>query len=270
MRAVSREVNVTENNPNEGRAHDVGRRPSPPEVVERGAPVDGAPQTLDRRLFFQLQVFTDCFDAQAVVKAVRTSGLESVVYLNLNDPRGVGVLVMSEDPARFAGQAREMMLRPPFASLTPVPDFTMIGRTYSIGREADLEDWLLRKPKRNALNPDYPWAVWYPLRRIGAFNRVPRDEQGKMMLEHAMIGMSYGEAGHAYDIRLECHGIDRDDNEFVLGLVGANLHRLSKLVKDMRRTRQTSEFMEKMGPFFVGRAVWQSPMPQGVSERPAY
>jgi hypothetical protein len=29
----------------------------------------------------------------------------------------------------------------------------------------------------------------------------------------------------------------------------------------MRRTRQTSEFMEKMGPFFVGRALWQSPKP---------
>jgi len=108
------------------------------------------------------------------------------------------------------------------------------------------------------------------LARTGAFNRLSRDEQGKMMIEHAMIGMSYGEAGHAFDIRLECHGIDRNDNEFVLGLVSGKLHRLSRLVKDMRRTRQTAEFMEKMGPFFIGRAIWQSPMPPGQASRPAY
>jgi chlorite dismutase len=243
------------------------KRPSPPEVFEQGAPIDGVPQTLDRRLYFQLQAFTDGFSADEVVRAVRASGLETVVYADLNDPRGVGVLVMAEDPEIFAGAAREMFLRPPFTSLTPRPDFTMIGRTYSIGREADLEDWLLRKSKRNALNPAFPWAIWYPLRRTGAFNRLSRDEQGKMMIEHATIGMSYGEAGYAFDIRLECHGLDRDDNEFVLGLVSANLHRLSRLVKDMRRTRQTAEFMEKMGPFFVGRALWQSPMPPGASKR---
>jgi chlorite dismutase len=263
-------VTVTENKPGDTRTHEVGRRPSPPELAEQGAAVDGVPQTLDKRLFFQLQVFTHCFDADEVVRAARASGLEMVVYLNLNDARGIGLLFMSEDPETFAGAAREMLLRPPFAALTPLHDYTMLGRTYSIGRETDLEDWLLRKSRRNALNPAYPWAVWYPLRRTGAFNRLSRDEQGKMMLEHAMIGISYGEAGHAFDIRLECHGIDRDDNEFVLGLVSGNLHRLSRLVKDMRRTRQTSEFMEKMGPFFIGRAIWQSPMPAGEARRPAY
>jgi chlorite dismutase len=238
--------------------------------MEHGASRDGVPQTIDRRLFFQLHVFTGCADPSDAVRAARASGLETVIYLNLNDPLGIGVLLMDEAPEALAGPAREMLSRPPFLDYTPLPDFTMIGRTYSIGREQDLEDWLLRKPKRNALNPDYPWAVWYPLKRIGAFNRLSRDEQGKMMLEHAMIGMSYGEAGLAFDIRLECHGLDRDDNEFVLGLVSGNLHRLSRLVKDMRRTRQTSEFMEKMGPFFVGRAIWQSPMPAGSSQRPAY
>lgn len=137
----------------------------------------------------------------------------------------------------------------------------MIGRTYSSGREADLEDFLLRKVPRNVLSPDCPWAVWYPLRRIGAFNQLPRAEQGKILMEHGMLGRRYGEAGHAADVRLECHGLDRDDNEFVIGLVGRELHPLSRLVKDMRSTRQTSEFIQKMGPFFVGRALYQSPLP---------
>jgi chlorite dismutase len=30
------------------------------------------------------------------------------------------------------------------------------------------------------------------------------------------------------------------------------------VVQSMRQTRQTAEFMDKMGPFFVGRAVLRS------------
>ncbi len=64
-----------------------------PDRVEHGATVRGEPQTLDTRLFVQLHVFTDCIDTGAVVSAVRDSELEAVVYANLNDPRGVGVVL---------------------------------------------------------------------------------------------------------------------------------------------------------------------------------
>jgi chlorite dismutase len=64
--------------------------------------------------------------------------------------------------------------------------------------------------------------------------------------------MAYGAQGLAHDIRLACHGLDAGDNEFVIGLVGPTLHPLSHLVQAMRRTRQTSEYIAKMGPFFVG------------------
>ena len=231
------------------------------DLLEHGAPREGEPQALDARLFLQLQIFTGCPDSAPLVQAIKESGLEAVVYANLNDPRGVGVLLISEDPEEFV-TARRLFLESPWSDLTPLPEFTMIGRSYAAGREKDLEDWLLYKPRRNALGPDNAWAIWYPLRRIGAFNRLARAEQGKMMAEHALIGRAYGEAGHALDIRLECHGLDRDDNEFVLGILGAKLYPLSKLIKDMRSTRQTSEFMEKMGPFFVGRAIYQSPIPE--------
>ena len=43
----------------------------------------------------------------------------------------------------------------------------------------------------------------------------------------------------------------------MIGLVGKDLHPLSHVVQAMRRTRQTSEFIAQMGPFFVGRAVFQ-------------
>ena len=230
-----------------------------PDPLEHGMAVEGKPQSLDARLFMQLQVFTGCTDTESAVAAVRKSGLQAVVYAGVNDPRGVGVLLMDEDPGLFVGAGRDLLTAEPFRSLEPLPAFTMTGRSYAVGREKDLRDWLLVHPRRNALNPKNAWAIWYPLRRIGAFNRLPHTEQAKMMGEHAFIGRSYGEAGLASDIRLECHGLDRDDNEFVLGILGARLDALSKLIKDMRLTRQTSEYMEKMGPFFVGRVLHQSP-----------
>ena len=65
----------------------------------------------------------------------------------------------------------------------------------------------------------------------------------------------------ARDVRLACHGLDPNDNDFIAGLVGKELHPLSAVVQRMRSTRQTAEFIEKLGPFFVGRAVWQSAGP---------
>ena len=232
----------------------------PPDLLEHGTPVRGEPQTLDTRLFVQLHVFTECLDIEPAIEAVKESGLSAAVYANLNDPRGIGVVVMDEDPTVFAGPARALLTAQPFAELVPVPAFTMLGRTYAQGREPNLRDFLLEKVPRNVLNPHYPWAIWYPLRRTGPYNRLPRVEQGRIMMEHGMLGRRYGEAGYAVDVRLECHGIDRDDNEFVIGLIGPELFPLSKLIKDMRTTRQTAEFIQGMGPFFVGKVLYQAPL----------
>ena len=74
-----------------------------------------------------------------------------------------------------------------------------------------------------------------------------------------MLGRTYGEADLAHDVRLACHGLDTHDNDFVIGLVGRELHPLSHLVQTMRRTAQTAEFIQTLGPFFVGHALWRSP-----------
>jgi len=58
-------------------------------------------------------------------------------------------------------------------------------------------------------------------------------------------------------VRLACFGMDKNDNDFVIGLIGKELYPLSACVQAMRRTRQTSTLMEHMGPFFIGKAVWQ-------------
>jgi Chlorite dismutase len=225
------------------------------DVRERGA--DG--QMSDRRLFMQLSVFGGCLDVKPLVQALESSRIEGTLYQDLNDARGVGVLAMSEDPLFFVTGLREVLTADAFAGLAQKHWLTMFGRTYAAGFETDLDDWLLRRPRRAALNPAWPWAIWYPLRRTGAFGRLSPQEQGSVIREHSVLGRAYGDADLAHDVRLACHGLDVHDNDFVIGLVGRELHPLSHLVQAMRKTVQTSQYIQALGPFFVGHALWQSP-----------
>jgi hypothetical protein len=225
------------------------------DVRERGA----NQQTSDRRLYVQLQVFGGCSDPKPLVRALEASRVEGALYADVNDPRGVGVLAMSEAPIFFVSGARDLFNGEPFGGLPRRSDLTMFGRTYASGFEADLDEWLLRRPRRTALNPAWPWAVWYPLRRTGAFGRLSPKEQGEIIREHSVLGHAYGDADLAHDIRLACHGLDARDNDFVIGLVGRELHPLSHLVQAMRKTVQTSQYIQTLGPFFIGHALWQSP-----------
>jgi hypothetical protein len=226
------------------------------DVRERGA----QGQVTDRRLYVQLQVLTGCGDVKPLVRAMEGSRLEGVLYQDVNDPRGVGVLSMSENPAFFVTGLRELLNADPFAGLTQRQEFTMFGRTYASGFESDVEDWLLARPRRTALNTAWPWGIWYPLRRTGAFARLSGQEQGGIIREHSVLGHAYGDADLAHDVRLACHGLDVHDNDFVIGLVGRELHPLSHLVQAMRKTSQTSQYLQSLGPFFIGHALWQSPL----------
>lgn len=218
-------------------------------------------QVLDRRLFMHLQVFGGCLDPGKLSSSLNQGQVQAVLYQDMNDPRGVGLLTMHEDPAFFVTKLRDLVNTDPFHSLSQRLEFTMMGRSYSSGYEQDLEDWLLHKPRRTALNPAWPWAIWYPLRRTGTFAKLTPQEQGGILREHGTIGRAYGDADLAHDIRLACHGLDAHDNDFLIGLIGKDLHPLSHIVQTMRKTRQTSEFIQSLGPFFVGHVLWQSPTP---------
>lgn len=230
------------------------------DLRERGGVKEGQPQLSDRRLFMALHAWTGCRDAKPLADALARSGLDCVLYEELADPLGVAVLAMTESADALVETLRPVLARAPFADLTPKPEFSMLGRTYALGYEPQLEDWLLKRPRRVTLDPQTPWAVWYPLRRSGAFARLPRPEQQEILKEHGIIGRRFGDAGHALDIRLACHGLDKNDNDFVIGLIGKELAPLSQLVEHMRPTVQTSEYLSNLGPFFVGRAAWRSPV----------
>jgi chlorite dismutase len=234
------------------------RGPEPPDLSEKGGNKNGEPQRSNDRLFMQLLAFGGCGDTAALVTALQQSGLDGVLYEDVNDPRGVALLTFSPTPGLFLDRVRPLLNHGPFASLTQKPEYTMLGRTYSLGYEPDLNDTLLERPRRTVLNRDWTWAVWYPLRRSGRFAQLPAEEQRVILAEHGTIGMAFGVGDYAHDIRLACHGLDKEDNDFVIGLIGKELFPLSAIVQTMRKTQQTSLYLERLGPFFVGRAIWQS------------
>jgi hypothetical protein len=239
------------------------KQPGLPEidVLEYGGKRDGVRQSLDRRLFMQLLVLDVPAGRNADETAKRLADIcardrvAAVVYADTMSPRGLGLLTWSEDPAHFVRKVRPLFVEDGVAQAALRPDFAMIGRSYATGHEPDLEWTVLRRPIENVMQTAYPWHVWYPLRRTAAFARLDPHEQSQILREHAQIGMAYGAKELAHDVRLACYGLDAADNEFVIGLVGPELHPLSHLVQAMRKTRQTSEFIDKMGPFFVGHAL---------------
>jgi hypothetical protein len=231
------------------------------EINELAGHHQGNPRSLPSRLFMQLLVYrvSDEQHPDAVINRAASvfeaNKVPGVIYRDANDPRSIGVLTWSEQPEHFVTTVRSALLE--LKGITLRDDFTMFGRTYATGYEDDLEHWLIKRPVLNATNEKYRWAVWYPLRRNGAFEALASKEQAGILREHAAIGRAYGEQDLATDIRLACHGIDAQDNEFLLGILSKDLHPLSHLVQRMRKTQQTSMYIQHMGPFFVGYVAWQ-------------
>jgi chlorite dismutase len=227
------------------------------DLSEKGKDRAGGTISLDRRLFMQLLAFTAAYDTATLTEALALADLQAVLYADLNDPYGVALLTFSPEPDYFIDDVRPFLNQEPFHSLAPHPELTMLGRTYTIGYEADLERVLIHRPIERVTNPAWPWAVWYPLRRSGSFEQLSAKEQQVILMEHGGIGRSYSEADYVHDVRLACHGLGTEDNDFIVGLIGKDLYPLSQMVQRMRKTKQTSLYLEKLGPFFIGKAIWQ-------------
>ena len=225
------------------------------DLREKGRGADGETIALDRRLFMQLFAYGGVKNTPVLSDALNASGLPHVLYADVNDPHGVGLLTFGESPDHFLDTVHPLLQTAPFDELQPKPELTMFGRTYAIGYEQDLEHTLITRPIERVTNPDTPWAIWYPLRRKGTFINLPPQEQRTILMEHGGIGRAFGRAGYGGDIRLACYGLDKYDNDFVVGLIGPELYPLSAIVERMRKTKQTSQYLESLGPFFIGKQI---------------
>lgn len=228
------------------------------DIREKGRSPSGEVITSERRLYMQFMAFGQVQDQQSVIDALAATSFQGALYVDLNDPYGIGLIATAESPDYFITEWRDLLRRAPFTDLAPKPEYTMFGRTYALGYEPDLDETLVTRPRSRVVDPKLPWVVWYPLRRAGTFEQLSAQEQNVILMEHGGIGRAFGRAGLGYDVRLACHGLDQHDNDFVVGLVGPELLPLSLIVQRMRKTKQTSLHLERLGPFFIGKVAWQS------------
>jgi chlorite dismutase len=120
---------------------DKGRaRIEPPDLSEKGGLKDGSPQRSDDRLFVQLLAFGGCDDAMAVARQLQDAGVEGAVYEDVNDPRGIAVVSIARTPETFVERVRPALKTGVCAALVLKPDYTMLGRTYALGYEPDLNE----------------------------------------------------------------------------------------------------------------------------------
>jgi len=227
-------------------------------ISEMGRTPDGQTISSDRRLFMQFQAWGNANKTDKLISDLESNSIHGALYEDINDPNGVALLTFSEDPNYFVKDVRDFLKSSSFNSLTPKPEYTMLGRSYALGYEEDLDEALIDRPQSRVCNPEYQWVIWYPLRRSGSFESLSAKEQRAVLMEHGGIGRAFGEAGYGFDVRLSCHGLDKNDNDFIIGLIGPELYPLSAIVERMRKTQQTRLHLQSLGPFFVGKVAWQT------------
>src|SRR5215472_12282959 len=93
------------------------RGPEPPDLSEKGAKRNGRPQRSDERLFMQFMAFGHCYDVQSLARALEHAAMPGVLYEDVNDPHGVGLLSLTQDPNEFIDKVRRILNLEPFASL---------------------------------------------------------------------------------------------------------------------------------------------------------
>lgn len=167
-------TNAENNKPKKARtAAEIMRGTHHIDVTERG----GNGEAVDYRLWMELLVYDlSHADGSPMLQSVEEilqhfhlvlsqQKIPHVLYTHVYQPTQVGLLFWSQDVSFFAREIHEML-----QTGTKVQwKYTMFGKTYSNGHEADLNHALLHKPIKMAMKEEHKYAIWYPLRRSGKF-----------------------------------------------------------------------------------------------------
>src|SRR5437773_9892936 len=97
------------------------------EIREKGGVRNGVQQFSERRLFMQLLGFGDAEDTTALIEASEQGRIPAVLYSDVHDARGVGLLTWSDDALFFVTTQREFLRRLEFAALTANLEYLMLG-----------------------------------------------------------------------------------------------------------------------------------------------
>ncbi|OUC05169.1 hypothetical protein RY27_28880, partial [Litorilinea aerophila] len=76
------------------------------DLSEKGRSATGEVISSNRRLFMQFMAFGDCSDTRRLITALQAERVQGVLYEDVNDPRGVGLVTFSETPDYFVDELR--------------------------------------------------------------------------------------------------------------------------------------------------------------------
>src|SRR5438067_11534352 len=103
------------------------RGPEPPDLSERGGMKDGQPQRSNARLFMQFLALGGCPEGSTLADHLARAKISGVLYEDVNDPRGVGLLTFSEDPDFFLDRVRPVLNGPGLSVRVHKPRYPMLG-----------------------------------------------------------------------------------------------------------------------------------------------
>ncbi len=212
----------------------------------------------DNTLFVQLQVFDiePAAGPRALVSALsrrlREKRIDGVIYGDANDHRGLGLLTWASDPAAILENVHALLGGKRFSALTPRPGWVMFGRVS--GESADAVPEVV-------LHAEQRWATWYPTRNKPEWGTLDKAKKTAAQKEHGAVAKKFIDNDKVSYVRLSCNGLDPEDNDHIFGLTATSLEDISLLQEAMRGTSQIANYVDKIGPVFVGRKVWQNPEP---------
>jgi hypothetical protein len=111
------------------------------------------------------------------------------------------------------------------------------------------------------LHAEQRWATWYPIRNKPEWGTLDKAKKTAAQKEHGAVAKEFVDSDKVSYVRLSCNGLDPEDNDHIFGLTAGSLEDISLLQEAMRGTSQIANYVDKIGPVFVGRKVWQNPEP---------
>ncbi len=152
-------------------------------------------------------------------RLVRRAGSTGALYVDANDPQGIGIMVASEDPDYFVTRLATLFNRRPFADFVHRPRVRH-ARSQLLDRlRVRPRGHTAREAARKAAEPrEYTGPSGTRCSAPRSSRPCPADHQRRILAEHGSLAKRYGAGGHAADVRLACHGLDSNDNDFIVGL----------------------------------------------------
>ena len=231
----------------------------PIDVNEYGGKKDGERQAMNRRLFMQLLVF----DAPAgeaadeigkdLAAQLRHNAIAGVVYADASSPRGLGLLTWSEDPAHFVQAVRPLFARRLAAQGGPAPAVRDARPHLRHGPRAGprARAPAPRHPERDERRSTRGTSGTRSAARARSRGSTRRSRAASCASTRRSASPTARPSWRTTSASRATGSTPRTTSSSSASS-GASSTRFSHLVQTMRKTRQTSEYIAKMGPFFVG------------------